>query len=338
MLFTAAIALIALAVGAFFGRRLARRGVTLTQLIDPHPLRGTVVLAAVVTVGGLLLFGDRIAWMPEPVLLYSEEYAWPALRLSGWVMLGLLPALEWGNVKEGRAGRVTAAMLALAIGVGHLAYVAQPVSDALHRTHERDGVVLQTTSYTCAPASIATLARLTRPGLRVSEREVAEMLGTTREGTSTLAEIRVMDALGLRPSFARGLTLDSLVARGAPAVLHVDAPTRRGIRRHAIALLAVDPVRRTVTIGDPMRGRQVKRFEDLDRVWIGEAVFVTVKRVRHRAALAAPGVWDPARSAWRVFTASLVTLYTRYAPRNAFMASVSSYMSSASPGLVARWR
>jgi hypothetical protein len=33
-----------------------------------------------------------------------------------------------------------------------------------------------------------------------------------------------------------------------------------------------------VTIGDPMRGRQVKRFEDLDRVWIGEAVFVTAKR------------------------------------------------------------
>jgi hypothetical protein len=278
MLLTTAIAIAALSLGALCGRRLARRGVTLTRLIDPHPLRGTIVLVMAVGVSVLLLFGDRMVWMPEPVLLYSEEYAWPALRLAGWVMLGLLPALEWRNVKEGRAGRVVAGMLLLAIGVGHLGYVAQPVSNALHRTHERDGVVLQTTSYTCAPASIATLARLTRPGLILSEREVAEMLGTTREGTSTLAEIRVMDALGLRPRFARGLTVDSLVARAAPAVLHVDAPTRRGIRRHAIALLDVDPVRRTVTIGDPMRGRQVKRFEDLDRVWIGEAVFVTAKR------------------------------------------------------------
>jgi peptidase C39-like protein len=278
MMLTASVAAVALAIGALAGRRLGRRGVTLTRLIDPHPLRCAVLLAATIAAGTLLALGDRLTWTPELVLLYSEEYAWPALRFSGWVMLGLLPALEWRNVREGRAGRVAAAMLALAIGVGHLAYLAQPVSDALHRTRERDGVVLQTTSYTCAPASIATLARLARPGLRVSEREVAEMLGTTREGTSTLAEIRVMDALGLRPRFARGLTVDSLVARGAPAVLHVDAPIRGGIARHAIALLEVDPVRRTVTIGDPLRGRQVKRFEDLDRVWIGEAVFVTARK------------------------------------------------------------
>jgi hypothetical protein len=284
MLLTCAIAIIALAAGTLAGRRLATEGVTLTRLVAPHQLRCALLLSAILAGALLLVFGDRLPWMPEAVLLYGEEYAWPALGLAGWVMLGLLPALEWRNVREGRAGRVMAATLALAIGVGHLAYLAQPVSDALHRTRERDGVVMQTTSYTCAPASIATLARLARPGLRLSEREVAEMLGTTREGTSTLAEIRVMDALGLRPRFARGLTVDSLIVRGAPAVLHIDAPTRRGIARHAIALLEIDPVRRTVTIGDPMRGRQVKRFEDLDRVWIGEAVFVTVKRMTRRTA------------------------------------------------------
>jgi predicted double-glycine peptidase len=280
MLLSVLVAIFALALGTLAGRQLARRGVTLTRLVAPHALRCALVLAAALIVGVLLLFGDRLPWMPEPVLLYGEEYAWPALGLAGWVMLGLLPALEWRNVREGRAGRLLAATLALAIGVGHLAYLAQPVSDALHRTRERDGVVLQTTSYTCAPASIATLARLARPGLRVSEREVAELLGTTREGTSTLAEIRAMEALGLRPRFARGLTVDSLIAHGAPAVLHIEAPARGGIARHAIALLAVDARERTVTIGDPMHGLRVQRFEELDRVWIGEAVFVTVKRMR----------------------------------------------------------
>jgi hypothetical protein len=284
MLLTFIIAILALAIGTLAGRQLARRGVTLTRLVAPHPFRCALVLAALLAGATLLVFGDRLPWLPEPVLLYGEEYAWPALGVAGWVMLGLLPALEWRNVREGRAGRLLAATLALAIGVGHLAYLAQPVSDALHRTRERDGVVLQTTSYTCAPASIATLARFARPGLRVSEREVAEMLGTTREGTSTLAEIRAMDALGLRPRFARGLTVDSLIARGAPAVLHIEATTRRGVARHAIALLGVDARRRTVTIGDPMRGLQVQRFEDLDRVWIGEAVFVNVARYRLRGA------------------------------------------------------
>lgn len=284
MLLTSVVAIIALAIGTLVGRQLAGRGVTLTGLVAPHPLRCALLLMALLAGGVMLLFGDRLPWLPEPLLLYGEEYAWPALSVAGWVMLALLPALEWRNVREGRAGRLVAATLALAIGVGHLAYLAQPVSDALHRTHERDGVVLQTTSYTCAPASIATLARFARPGLRVSEREVAEMLGTTREGTSTLAEIRTMDALGLRPRFARGLTVDSLIARGAPAVLHIEAPTRRGIARHAIALLAVDARQRTVTIGDPMRGLEVRRFEDLDRVWIGEAVFVNVAPHRLRGA------------------------------------------------------
>ena len=252
-------------------RLAARRGRCIACVL----LVGTGVL--------LLVVGDRLPWMPDVALLYAEEYGWPVLRFVGWLVLGLLPALEWRNVREGRGGRVAAVTLALAIGVGHLAYLAHPIAGALHRAREHDGVVMQTTSYTCAPASIATVARAARPGLRVSEREVAEMLGTTREGTSTLAELRAMDALGLRPRFARRLTTDSLVARGAPAVLHLDAPSRRGIVRHAVALLSVDPVRRTVTIGDPMRGRQVKRFEDLDRIWLGEAVFVTVTKKARRA-------------------------------------------------------
>ncbi|MGD2135940.1 MAG: hypothetical protein PVF27_07265 [Gemmatimonadales bacterium] len=41
-----------------------------------------------------------------------------------------------------------------------------------------------------------------------------------------------------------------------------------------IALLEIEPRTRTVVIGNPLYGVQVKRFGELDGHWMGEAVFV----------------------------------------------------------------
>ncbi len=141
--------------------------------------------------------------------------------------------------------------------------------------------VHQTTAYTCAPASIATLMRLTGLDTNSSERAVVEIAGTTRRGTSTLAELHAMEDLGLAPRFARRLTVDSLVAHGGPALLHVNEPLPGGRRiRHAVALMELDTVQRTLVIGNPLRGRQVITFDQLDGYWIGEAVFVGITAVQ----------------------------------------------------------
>ena len=99
---------------------------------------------------------------------------------------------------------------------------------------------------------------------------------TTRGGTSTLGEIRAMRAAGLGARFATGLTLDSLVASGTFALLHVDEPAGGGgtTIRHAIALLHIDPVARTLVVGNPLHGRQTKRFDEMEGYWLGEAVLV----------------------------------------------------------------
>jgi hypothetical protein len=57
-----------------------------------------------------------------------------------------------------------------------------------------------------------------------------------------------------------------------PAVLHVDEPVLATTIRHAVALLAVDTAARTITVGNPLRGRKVKRFAELRGYWLGEAV------------------------------------------------------------------
>lgn len=123
-----------------------------------------------------------------------------------------------------------------------------------------------------------------------TEASVAYLAGTTREGTSTFHELRVILRLGLRPRYARFLTPDSLAAASEPgAVLHVNERVASGATiRHAVALLDVDRIARTVLVGNPLHGRQVKRFFELEGYWTGEAIFIgtagltaTVRRDRH---------------------------------------------------------
>lgn len=72
-----------------------------------------------------------------------------------------------------------------------------------------------------------------------------------------------------------GLTLDDLIATGKPAILTVKEPVDGVIFNHAVALLSIDGKARTVTIGNPLYGRQVLTFEQMKGYWIGQAIFVT---------------------------------------------------------------
>jgi hypothetical protein len=89
--------------------------------------------------------------------------------------------------------------------------------------------------------------------------------------------MKALRALGLRARFSSKLTVDSLVAHGGPAVLHVDEPVATGTIRHAVALLSVDGESGTATLGNPLTGRQVMRLDQLEGYWIGEAVLVDAR-------------------------------------------------------------
>jgi len=265
-------AVIAIVAGVVTGAALARRGVTADNALVGRQRTAWAILLVVAAIGALVYWGQDAPWIPASVHLYAEAGISDGTRVLAGFALGLLLGLEWPGRREPRRRfNLAGGGAALALLFGYLLFRSLPVTGLLLPPAMDDGVVMQTTSYTCAPASIATLARATGVDTGMTERDVVELMGTTREGSTTSAEMRALRALGFHPVYRRGLTPESLAVLG-PAVLHVDEPVLATTIRHAVALLAVDTAARTVTIGNPLRGRQVRRLDQMRGYWIGEAV------------------------------------------------------------------
>lgn len=146
-----------------------------------------------------------------------------------------------------------------------------------------NGIVMQTTPYTCAPASIATLARLTRQHPRITEKEVVKLTKTNRFGTTTLSEIRAMEKLELNPQYRHNLTINDLITLNKPALLHVKEKrkTGKGVRfSHAVALLSINAQKGLILIANPLYGLQIKTFKEFSQYWFGEAILVDLEQAR----------------------------------------------------------
>jgi len=86
-----------------------------------------------------------------------------------------------------------------------------------------------------------------------------------------------MEQLGLGPDYQRNLTISDLLERRQLAILHVMEPVGGTQIQHAIALLDIDTEAKTLTVANPLYGRQIKRFEEMEDYWLDEAIFVTAK-------------------------------------------------------------
>lgn len=273
-----AIGAVTVAFGAWLGHRLAARGLTARNALEGRQHLAWLLLAGVGAAFGVLNFRDRIteiAWLDPLVGMYVEETVWPLATAIVGLALGALLGLEWrGRSDTRRLRSLIGGTSVMVAGLGYIGWQTYPIADSLGPALMTDGVVIQSSAYTCAPASIATLMRLVGADTGASERKVARVAGTSREGTSGINELRAMKAFGLAPRFGRRLTVDSLIRVGRPAVLHVNEPAGAGTIRHAVALLEIDAKAGTVVLGNPLQGRQVKRFSELKGYWFGDAIFV----------------------------------------------------------------
>lgn len=262
-------------LGAVVGRWLAVRGITAVNALERRQ-PAALLLVLVIGLGGLAAyFRHEFPWLPTVPVLYAEMLLLPGLRFMVSASLGLVLLLEWpGRRDPARRRSLVLGAILLAVCLAIVVRQSLPITNRLGPEAIVDGVVIQTTAFTCAPASIATLARAVLGDTTISERDAVQLAKTTMGGTTTLQEIRAMEALGLTPDFVTGLTVDSLVRRGVPALLHVNEPVAATTIRHAVALLAVDAAARTVVVGNPLYGRQLRRFADLEGYWLGEAIFV----------------------------------------------------------------
>lgn len=271
---------IAIIAGVLMGRGLAQGGVTADnalQRYQPQVYRiGLAALFIGTILGILLLPGRQSPWIPPVLILYLAAYFWRGVLVGCCAVTGLLIGLELPAWRD--PARLRQLILFLIVSGSGIAFLFQqnlPITASLGPPLIVEGIVLQTTPSSCAAATIATLARFIDPTQTTTEKEVVALAETNKTGTSTLAEIRAMEALGLAPHYARNQTIADLIKRRQPAVLHVMEPIGDSKIAHAIALLSIDSQKGTVTLANPLSGKQVRPITDLKDYWIGEALFVT---------------------------------------------------------------
>ncbi len=284
MITLALVYVLAFSGGGFFGRNLAAAGITSDNALENYQKPLVWMLMAIAPFLGLLIVLDKFNLAPllpkifPPLLLiYVAGYFNEALVGLGCFFLGLLLLLELsGKRSRQQIAQLLVALGAIAFALSILLFFLQPVQ-VVAQPKIIDNVVLQTTPYTCAPSTIATLARYTRRHPNITEQEVTKLTKTNRFGTTTLSEIKAMTKLDLHPQYRHNLTIDDLIALNKPALMHVKekSKTGKGVRfSHAVALLSINPERKLILIGNPLEGIQIKTFDDLDEYWFGEAILV----------------------------------------------------------------
>ena len=285
MMTLALVCVLAFSGGGFLGRNLAAAGITSDNALKNYQKPLVWLLIAIAPLLGLLIVLDKFNLAPflpkifPPLLLiYLAGYFNEVLVGLGCFFLGLLLLLEVsGKRSRQQIAQLLVALGAISFALSILLFFLQPVQALVAQPKIIDNVVLQTTPYTCAPSTIATLARYTKRHPNITEQEVTKITKTNRFGTTTLSEIKAMEKLGLNPQYRHNLTIDDLIATNKPALMHVKekSKTGKGVRfSHAVALLSINPERKLILIGNPLEGMQIKTFEDLDEYWFGEAILV----------------------------------------------------------------
>jgi predicted double-glycine peptidase len=271
---------IAIAVGAIVGRGLAQMGMTADNALKKHQRHvyrigiGALFLGTMISI--ILITGRQSAWLPAFLILYIAAYFWHGILLGCAVCTGLLMGLELPAWRD--RARLQQLILFLIVSCSGIIFLLQqglPITATLGPPLISEGIVMQTTPSSCAAATIATLARYINPTRTTTEKDVVELARTSKTGTSTLAEIHAMESLGLAPQYARNQTIADLIKRQQPALLHVMEPVGSTTIAHAIALFSIDSAQGSVTLANPLSGKQVRPITDLKDYWIGEAVFVT---------------------------------------------------------------
>lgn len=196
----------------------------------------------------------------------------PGFEISSGLTGALLGVIfASGKLRPGRlngpvliVSSVTAAVLVTTPFISQLYWA---VDYRALRDSWKDGVCVQSSSYTCIPACIATLARLN--GVRLTEPELAREMGSTVRGTEVWYLKRALKAHGLEPRF---LSLKSPRDAPVPSMLSV---TLTGIS-HVVVVLRKDA--QGLTIAEPMIGRREYAWDVFRRCYRPDGSCVTIRR------------------------------------------------------------
>lgn len=231
---------------------------------------------------GLAAVGLVAAAAREPTLSFVPPFSWVALgQREVAVMAFAIPfllvtlAARLPRACDARAVRVFAGV-AVSLFL-FLRMPMQPVAlgeiacGATKRGMRPDGVRLQSTDYTCGPASAVTALAVL--GVQSDEADLAWKAGTSeRFGTASdclaLAIEELHGADGILCEYRRFDSIDDL--KGHEPVI-VDTKYAF-LMDHAMVVLEVRPDE--VVLGDPLEGRRVVPRGEFEAIWRGRGIVV----------------------------------------------------------------
>lgn len=255
-------------LGRWHGRYQLSQGKTLETLIGSKETSWKRLIVI-----GVLFYGIYLAlvhWggleiLLIPVTRYRLQFGMVLLRS----LLVFLAVLQWtvaaGDARLKRALILVAVSCLIMTGVEVMTLV--PMADSLHGFEiDKSGVVIQTTGFSCAPASLVTVCRMY--GRVISERESALAMEAGLNGT-TLDEMALgARALGFPEALPHTTTLEQIASADLPVLISIKFLDVWDL--HATAILGLSST--TVYIADPLVGLRTFPRDKFHEVWRGATV------------------------------------------------------------------
>lgn len=274
-----------LILGLFVGKLLVSKGVHINLRID-DPKQQTNILIGLGFITFLLVllsFFEKYnltknisLFIPAIISLYFSSYIAEFFIIICFFIIGILVYLEIGN-NSTRQTKIQLFSLLLFISfiLSLLIHQILPIANYIS-TSKMIGknIVIQTTDYTCVPATIATLGRITGKYPEMTEKEATLLTKTDRRGTNTINEIKALKKLNFNPEYKRGLTVKDLEKINQLGILHVREKVGNKIFHHAVTFIEANPETQTVKVINPFYGIQAIPYDDMKEYWYGEGIFI----------------------------------------------------------------
>ena len=236
---------------------------------------------------------SRAVWVPAACLLLAVTVAYPLVARRPDVLLALYPSRDFAAIDsvwfvpfavgflglasrqvDRRTTRVTAGLLSaflVVLGAGSALWVASGARLALRHSVDEEGVVRQTTGYTCGAAAAATLCR--RLGVPMTEADMAVRAGVVPGCGTTMVKVywALRDALGDRVRSVRLLHARDVRPGAVPTPCVAELRVAPWLNH----LVLVREVRAdAVVIEDPEAGLTRVPLAEAQAMWRGPIVAV----------------------------------------------------------------
>jgi len=238
----------------------------------------------------------RVVWIPAAVLGLAGTIVFPIIARRPDLLLQLYPSREFAAIDpvwfvpfavgflgvaarqvDRRSTRIAVGVLSsflVLLGAGSALWVVAGADIELRHSVDEEGVVRQTTYYTCGAAATATLCR--RLGVPTTEAEMARRTGVVPGCGTTMVKVywALQDMLGDRVERIRLLHAPELLPGAVPTPCVADL-------RLSIALNHLVLVREVradcVVIEDPVHGLQRLPLSEARDLWSGSIVAIDLR-------------------------------------------------------------